>query len=254
MTDRRLFVAGNWKMHHGPRGAAQFTKALLSQDLPAAPEVVICPPFVSLPSVVAVADGARVAVGAQNVHWEDTGAFTGEISPAMLLEIGVRWVIVGHSERRSLFGETDATAARRAAHAQTSGLDVIYCVGESLDERDAGDTLDVLDRQTAAMVDLNPDRLVLAYEPVWAIGTGRTATPEQAQEAQAFLRSRLAGLFTAADAERIRVVYGGSLKPGNAHQLLSQPDVDGGLIGGASLDVASFSAIIRAAADCAAGE
>jgi len=254
MTERRLLIAGNWKMHHGPAAAATFIESLIAKGLPGAVDVVVCPPYVSLPAAAMVAAGSSLGLGAQSVHWENAGAFTGEISPSMLLEIGVGWAIVGHSERRTLFGETDSSTARRAAYAQSSGLEVIYCVGETLDERESGSTLEVLDRQTAAIIDLDPEHMVLAYEPVWAIGTGRTAAPDQAQEAQAFLRSRLSGLFSAAAAEKIRVVYGGSLKPSNAHDLLSQPDVDGGLIGGASLDVASFSAIIRAAADCAAGE
>ena len=201
-----------------------------------------------------VATGSRALIGAQNVHWETSGAFTGEIAAPMLAEIGIDWVIVGHSERRTLFGETDATTLARARTAQTAGLDVIYCVGETLGDRDAGRTFEVLERQTEALGTLDPARLVLAYEPVWAIGTGRTATAAQTQEAHAFLRVRLAALFGGEAAEAVRILYGGSLKPENAHDLLSLSDVDGGLIGGASLDVRSFSAIIRAAADCAAGE
>ena len=172
----------------------------------------------------------------------------------MLTEIGAQWVIVGHSERRTLFGETDETALDRARAAQAAGLEVIYCIGETLAERDAGETFAVLERQTATLGALDPGHLVLAYEPVWAIGTGRNASPAQAQEAHAFLRVRMASVFDGGAAEDLRILYGGSLKPANAHELLPLADVDGGLIGGASLDVASFFAIIRAAADCAAGD
>ena len=179
---------------------------------------------------------------------------TGEVAAPMLTEIGVGWVIVGHSERRSLFGESDETALDRARAAQSAGLEVIFCIGETLAERDAGETFAVLERQTSALGALDPEHLVLAYEPVWAIGTGRNATPAQAQEAHAFLRVRMASVFSGGAAEELRILYGGSLKPANAHELLPLADVDGGLIGGASLDVSSFSAIIRAAADCAAGD
>jgi triosephosphate isomerase len=188
------------------------------------------------------------------VHWEESGAFTAEVAAQILTEIGVGSAIVGHSERRQLFGETDSSALARARAAQDGGLEVIYCIGETLDERDGGDTFAILERQTADLGILDPDHLVLAYEPVWAIGTGRTATPAQAQEAHAFLRLQLAKLFGSDAAERVRILYGGSLKPANAHELLQLADVDGGLVGGASLDVRSFSAIIRAAADCAAGD
>jgi triosephosphate isomerase len=198
--------------------------------------------------------GSKIGLGAQNVHWESSGAFTAEVAAEMLTEIGAKWAIVGHSERRTLFAETDETALDRARAAQAAGLEVIYCIGETLEERDGGDTFAVLERQTAALGALDPAHLVLAYEPVWAIGTGRNATPAQAQEAHGFLRVRVAALFDGGTAERIRILYGGSLKPANAHELLPLADVDGGLIGGASLDVASFSAIIRAAADCAAGD
>jgi triosephosphate isomerase len=200
-----------------------------------------------------VAAGSRLGLAAQNVHWEASGAFTGEVSAAMLVELGIGWVIVGHSERRTLFGETDRTARDRARAAQRAGLTVIYCIGETLAEREGGRTFSVLESQTDGLGALDPDRLVVAYEPVWAIGTGRTASPEQAEEAHAFVRSCLERAFSAPAATALRVLYGGSLKPSNARELLSQPDVDGGLIGGASLDVDSFSAIIRAAADRAAG-
>jgi len=194
-----------------------------------------------------------VGLGAQNVHWEAQGAFTGEVAAPMLAELGVGWVIVGHSERRALFGESDASAVRRAACAQAHGLEVIFCVGETLAEREAGATFAVLERQIAGLGALDPAHLVVAYEPVWAIGTGRNATTEQAQEAHAELRRRLAGIFGAGAAERLRILYGGSLKPSNSAELLAQPDVDGGLIGGASLDVDSFCAIMRDAASRAGG-
>jgi triosephosphate isomerase len=241
-------------MHKGVAEATAFLEALLAEELPAAIDVLCCPPFTALPAAAMIATGSGVHVGAQNVHWETTGAFTGEVAAPMLEEIGITWVIVGHSERRTLFGETDDTALARAKAAQGAGLEVIFCIGETLEERDAGATFAVLERQTEALGVLDPAHLVLAYEPVWAIGTGRTATPAQAQEAHAFLRLRLAALFGGEAAAAIRILYGGSLKPDNAHDLLRLADVDGGLIGGASLDVRPFSAIIRAAADCAAGD
>jgi len=251
---RKPLIAGNWKMHKTVAEAGAFLEELLAEDLPSGVDVVCCPTFVALPAAAMILSGSEIGLGAQNVHWESSGAFTAEVAAEMLIEIGVGWVIVGHSERRQLFGETDASAVARAGAAQAVGLEVIYCIGETLDERDGGDTFAVLERQTADLGILDPAHLVLAYEPVWAIGTGRTATPAQAQEAHAFLRLQVAKLFGSDAAERLRILYGGSLKPANAEELLRLPDVDGGLIGGASLDVRSFSAIIRAAAECAAGD
>jgi triosephosphate isomerase (TIM) len=229
-------IAGNWKMFKGPAETAEFCTSLREQELPAGVDVVVCPPFVSLAAAVQLLAGTDVAVAAQNVHWEDDGAFTGEISAPMLRELGVYGTVVGHSERRQHFGETDETVARRARAALDAGLRVIACVGETQEQRDAGETEDVLRRQLSVL-EPHPD-LVLAYEPVWAIGTGATATPETAQEAHAFIKSLL-------DAQ---VLYGGSVKPDNAGALLAQPDVDGALVGGASLDVDSFKAICETAA------
>jgi len=214
-------IVGNWKMFFGPE-----PKALVGLD------AVVCPPYTRLAACVET--GLRTF--AQNVHWASEGAFTGEISPPMLLALGVRGSLVGHSERRQYFGETDDGVARRTHAALEAGLEVIACVGETLAQREAGETEDVLRRQVSVL-EAHP-RLVLAYEPVWAIGTGLTATPEQAQEAHAFIRSLL----------DVPVLYGGSVKPGNAEGLLSQLDVDGALVGGASLDVDSFRAICETAA------
>ena len=222
-----MLIAANWKMYKGPRETEAFLAAF---EPPAGVDVVVCPPCVSLAAAV----GKGVPVYAQNVHWEAEGAFTGEISAAMLLELGVEGAIVGHSERRQYFGETDETVAARAATALEAGLGVIACVGELEEERERGETEDVLRRQVSALE--AHERLVVAYEPVWAIGTGKTATPELAQQAHAFVKSLL-------DAP---VLYGGSVKPENAAELLAQPDVDGALVGGASLDPDSLTAICRA--------
>jgi triosephosphate isomerase (TIM) len=232
-----VLVAGNWKMHKGPEGAARFCRDLRDQlEWVDGVDVAVCPPFPSLSAAVQALAGTDIAVAAQNVHWEVEGAFTGEVSAPMLFELGVYGAIVGHSERRQLFGETDEGVARRAAGALGAGLWVIACVGETEAEREAGETEEVLGRQ-AGVLEAH-EQLVLAYEPVWAIGTGKTATPEQAQEAHAFLR----GLID------VPILYGGSVKPDNAAELLAQPDVDGALVGGASLDVESFAAICKAAA------
>lgn len=244
---RRPLVAANWKMHGTVEGVQRYLEALAGRLQPGGPQVVVCPPFTLLPAAVMVAAGSPVEIGAQNCHWDDKGAFTGEVAAPMLAELGVTWTVVGHSERRQYFGETDATAAARARAAQRAGLGVIFCLGERLDERDSGETLAVLERQSAVLAGLDSARLVVAYEPVWAIGTGRNATPEQAQEAHAFLRERAAGLLGAEPAACLRILYGGSVKPENAAAILSRPDVDGALVGGASLDVEAFSAIIHAA-------
>ncbi len=249
---RRYLVAGNWKMHKGVADTASFLEELLAAKRPRNVDVVVCPPYISLPAAAMLLTRSGIGLGAQNVHWESRGPFTGEISAPMLADLDVGWVIVGHSERRAMFGETDQTAARRAHRAQDEGLTVIFCVGETLEQREAGDTMDVLRRQAAVLGELDPAKLVVAYEPIWAIGTGRTARPEETQEAHAFLRAQLRAHF-GDEADTVRILYGGSVKPGNAAELFRQPDVDGGLIGGASLDVPSFSAIIRAAAHCAAG-
>jgi triosephosphate isomerase len=221
-------------MFKGPAEAAAFCLALRDADLGDA-DVVVCPPYVSLAVAVQLLAPTEIAVAAQNVHWEAEGAYTGEVSAAMLRELGVYGAIVGHSERRQLFGETDENVARRAEAALAAGLEVIACVGETEDERDRGDTEEVLRRQVSVLPD--DDGLVVAYEPVWAIGTGKTATPEIAQEAHSFIKSLL---------DR-PVLYGGSVKPDNAAELLALQDVDGALVGGASLDVDSFTAICRSA-------
>ncbi len=222
-------IAGNWKMFKGPAETLAFFDGF---EAPDGVDVVLCPPFVSLEAAV----GEEWPIYAQSVHWAADGAFTGEISAQMLVEIGVAGALVGHSERRQLFGETDDTVRRRAEAALEAGLGVIACVGETETEREAGETEAVLRRQVAVIP--KHERLVIAYEPVWAIGTGKTATPQMAQDAHALIKSL----------HETRVLYGGSVKPDNAAELLSQPAVDGALVGGASLDPDSFAAICRAAA------
>jgi len=229
-------VAGNWKLFKGPAETQKFClelrERLATLD---GVDVAVCPPYVSLQAAVLALSGTEIAVAAQNVHWAESGAFTGEVSPGMLREIGVYGAIVGHSERRQYFGETDETTAQRAAAALEAGLFVIACVGELEQQRESGETEDVLRGQVSVF---EPhENLVVAYEPVWAIGTGKTATPEIAQEAHAFVKSIL----------DVPVLYGGSVKPENAEELLSQPAVDGALVGGASLEVESFASICEAA-------
>src|ERR1051326_3087398 len=230
-----MLIAANWKMYKGPADTAEFCSRLRERDLPPGVDVVLCPPFVSLAVAVQLLAGTDIAVAAQNVHWGDEGAFTGEISAPMLRELGVYGAIVGHSERRQHFGETDETVARRARAALAAGLSVIACVGESEAEREAGDTEEVLRHQVSVLE--ADEQLVVAYEPVWAIGTGRTATPELAQDAHALIKSLL----------DVPVLYGGSVKPENAAELLGQPDVDGALVGGASLELDSLVSICQAA-------
>ena len=227
-----MLIAGNWKMFKGPEETRAFCAAF---DPPDGVDVVLCPPY---PSLAAAVESGRT-IYAQNVHWEPGGAYTGEVAPAMLRELGVRGAIVGHSERRQLFGETDEMVARRARAALEAGLGVIACIGETLEQREAEDTELVLHIQAQAIAYAAGDHpnLVLAYEPVWAIGTGRTATPEQAREAHTFIKEILDK----------PVLYGGSVKPENARELLAQPGIDGALVGGASLDPDSFAAICRAA-------
>jgi triosephosphate isomerase (TIM) len=226
-------IAGNWKLFKGPRETREFCEAFSAPD---GVEAVLCPPFVSLPAAV---ESGHV-IFAQNVHWADDGAFTGEVSAPMLLELGVAGAIVGHSERRQYFGETDETVARRTIAALEHGLRVIACVGESLEERESGQMELVLRIQVEAIADATGahEGLVLAYEPVWAIGTGQTATPHQVRDTHAFIKGLL----------DVPVLYGGSVKPENAEELLSQDGVDGALVGGASLDVESFTALCRIAA------
>jgi triosephosphate isomerase (TIM) len=253
MAARRPLIAGNWKMHRTASEAVELVQAL-QKLLPQNPlaEVVVLPPFTALAAVRAVLPGdGRVALGAQNCHWEKEGAFTGEVSAWMLADAGCSFVLSGHSERRHLFGETDAMVNKRARGALAAGLKPIVCVGETLGERDAGRTLAVCSGQLAAsLADISAEEMAqvtVAYEPVWAIGTGRNATPAQAQEVHHHVRDVLGRLFGKAVAEATRIQYGGSVKPSNAAELLSQPDVDGALVGGASLDAAAFAAICAAA-------
>lgn len=212
-------------------------------------DIVVCPPFTALPSVRTALEGSRIALGAQDMHWEAKGAFTGEVSPLMLLDLGVTYVVLGHSERRHILGETNDMIRRKVAAALAHGLTPILCVGELLEERSMGVTREVVEKQlTKALEGLPPadlSRVVVAYEPVWAIGTGKTATPQQAQEMQHFVRALLARLAGTAIAEGVRILYGGSVTPDNIAGLMAQPDVDGALVGGASLQAHSFARIVR---------
>jgi len=249
-------VAGNWKMHKGPGEARAFALELLrtlrerrNRSTAPAPEVSVFPPFTALPAVAEVLKGTAVSYGGQNCHWESKGAFTGETAPGFLAELGCRHVLVGHSERRSLFDETDETCHSKLLAAVAAGMEPVLCCGETLAERESGRTLAVIERQLqAALAGLSPAALfTVAYEPVWAIGTGRTATPTQADAAHRFIRQWLSRNLSPAVAERTRLLYGGSVKPDNFGDLLRQPDVDGALVGGASLDIASFRDIIDVA-------
>ncbi len=237
---RKSLLAGNWKMYKTPAQTKEFFEAFLPAVASSPHDIVIAPPFVNIAAAVEATKGTNVEISGQNLYWKDEGAFTGEISGPMLKASGAEWVIIGHSERRQYFGETDETVLQRTKAALAAGLKPIVCVGELLEEREAGKTEEVLRTQfTNGVASLSADefsKIVIAYEPVWAIGTGKTATPEIAQEAHAFLRSLLPS--------DVRILYGGSVKPDNISGLMAQPDIDGGLVGGASLDAKSFAAIV----------
>jgi triosephosphate isomerase len=238
---RTPLLAGNWKMFKTPADTTAFFRDFLPAVEKSTRDIAICPPFVNIPAAVEATRGSNVRIGGQNLYWKDEGAFTGEISGPMLRAAGAEFVIVGHSERRQFFGETDATVLERTRAALKVGLTPIVCVGELLEEREAGKTEAVLKTQyDGGIAPLTRDeiaKIVIAYEPVWAIGTGKTATPEIAQDAHAFLRALLP--------VDIRILYGGSVNPGNVAGLMAQPDIDGGLVGGASLDAKSFAAIVN---------
>ncbi len=249
---RKKIVAGNWKMNMTTAEATSLVNALKA-DLAnfREVEVVVCPPFTALCTVSNLIQGTHIDLGAQNMHWEKSGAYTGEISAAMLRELYCHYVILGHSERRQYFGETDAIVNKKTKAALASSLHPIVCVGETLEEREAGRVEEVITTQvTGSLAGLSARELldsVIAYEPVWAIGTGKTATSEQAQDVHALIRRILTGLFDEPVAQGVRIQYGGSVKPGNAKELFGMPDIDGGLIGGAALEAKSFIDIVRAA-------
>ena len=248
---RTKVIAGNWKMNKNPQEAAELIGQIRPLVEKAGCRVLVGVPFVDLPAALQATAGSNIGVAAQNCHWEKSGAFTGEISAEMLRSMGVGTVILGHSERRTYFGETDATVAKRVRAALDAGLEAIICVGETLEQREAGITGELVAMQVKiALGNVTKEemaRVIIAYEPVWAIGTGRTATAEQANEVCALIRATVAGLFGADTADALIVQYGGSMNAGNAAQLLAQPDVDGGLIGGASLKPQDFATIVAAA-------
>ncbi|TFH65093.1 MAG: triose-phosphate isomerase [Candidatus Zixiibacteriota bacterium] len=248
---RRKLIAGNWKMYTTPEKASALAKGVAdfvgqAKD----PQVVIFPPLTSLQSALIAVKGTAVAVGAQNMHWEDEGAFTGEVSGKMLLTLGCSYVILGHSERRQLFFETDMLVNQKLKKALSQNLNPIVCIGETLDQRDAGETMNVVQTQLLGSLDGVPAdelrRTVIAYEPVWAIGTGRTASPHQAEEVHGYIRTVLRERYQAI-VDDVLILYGGSVKPDNARELFGQPNIDGGLVGGASLTAESFNKIIAAA-------
>ncbi|MDD3441346.1 MAG: triose-phosphate isomerase [Kiritimatiellae bacterium] len=249
---RKKIVAGNWKMNMTTAEAASLVTALKA-DLAnfREAEVVVCPPFTALATVSELVQGTHIDLGAQNMHWEKGGAYTGEISAGMLRELYCHYVILGHSERRQYFGETDEIVNRKAKAALASSLHPIVCVGETLEQREAGQVESVITTQVqGSLAGLSAKELldsVIAYEPVWAIGTGKTASSEQAQEVHALIRKVMAGMHDETVAQSVRIQYGGSVKPGNARELFGMPDIDGGLIGGAALDAKSFIDIVRAA-------
>lgn len=250
-TKRKAVIAGNWKMNKTASEAAELISELLPEVSGANCDVVLCTPYIDLPLAVSKTAGTDIAIGAQNVHFEQSGAFTGEISAKMLCELGVEYVIIGHSERRQYFGETDVTVNQRLSAALTAGLRVILCVGESQLEREQGVTAERIALQTKiALLGVSAAQLanvIIAYEPIWAIGTGLTATAAQAQDVCKGIRGVVASLYGTPAAEALTIQYGGSMNAKNAEELLAMPDIDGGLIGGASLKAPDFGAIVKAA-------
>ena len=245
-------IAGNWKMYKTISQALELVRGIkYSIVSPGDVEVVVAPPFSALYPVIGECKDSYIGVAAQNIHWEDEGAFTGEVSGLFLKDMGCEWVIIGHSERRQYFGETDDSVSRKTAAALKHNLAPIVCVGETLGERESGDTFGVLERQLGAgLPSIAADqakKLVIAYEPVWAIGTGKNATPDQAEEVHLFIRKFLAEMFGPDTAQTVRILYGGSVKPENAKELMKQQNIDGALVGGASLKAESFAQIIKAA-------
>lgn len=250
-TLRRPLIAGNWKMHNDLRASVALVRAIADgARIGPRTDVVVAPPFTALSTVVSAVQGTRIAVSAQDVHWEEQGAVTGEVSAGMIQDVGCTYCIVGHSERRQYFGETDETVAKKLLALGRHKITPIACLGETLGERESGITFEVVKRQLDAMLKVLDEAavrsLVLAYEPVWAIGTGRTASPDDAQKVHGYLRDRIRDRLADA-ADHTRILYGGSVKAENAAQILAQPDVDGVLVGGASLDAGGFVRIIQAA-------
>ncbi len=248
---RKKIIAGNWKMNKTPSEAAELAAAIVKNSAGAGCDVVVCPTAVCLPGVVEKTSGSNVEVGAQNVHFMESGAYTGELAANMLTDIGVKYVIIGHSERRQYFGETDETVNLRTKAALSGGMLPIVCVGESLTERENGVTSETVCRQVKlaflGIDKADAEKVVIAYEPVWAIGTGKTATAEQADEVCGIIRATIGSLYGEDAAEKIRIQYGGSMNAENAAELLSKPNIDGGLIGGASLTAEDFDVIVKAA-------
>ena len=246
---RKPIIAGNWKMHNTMAEAKTLVKDLAALVTDAQAEVVVCAPFTALAAAKEAAQGTNVKVGAQNIHWEAKGAFTGEISAAMLKEIGVEYVVVGHSERRQYFAETDETVNKRTKAALAAGIIPIVCCGETLEEREANITEKIVgDQVKADLADLTAEEvagLVIAYEPVWAIGTGKTATDDQANEVCTFIRKTIADIFGQDAADKVRIQYGGSVKPATISNLMAKSDIDGALVGGASLKAEDFSQIVK---------
>ena len=246
---RRPIIAGNWKMYKTPSEAVSLIEELKPLVKDAQAEVVVCPPFICLPAAKEALEGSNIKLGAQNMYWEEQGAFTGEVAPGMLKEAGVEYVIIGHSERRQYFGETDEMVNKKVLSAVSHNLIPIICVGETLEQREQGVTEKVVDTQTrAALKGLTADvadRVVIAYEPVWAIGTGRTASSDDANEVIGYIRKVVESVLRSQAAAQIRILYGGSVKPDNAAELMNMPEIDGGLVGGASLKAQDFSKIVN---------
>ncbi|MGN0655032.1 MAG: triose-phosphate isomerase [Oscillospiraceae bacterium] len=253
---RKVVIAGNWKMNKTRPEAKALIEELKPVAAKATCDVVICVPFTNLETALDATKGTNIKVGAQNCHFEKSGAFTGEVSADMLAEMGVEYVVLGHSERRQYFGETDVTVNKRVKAALAAGLKVILCVGELLEQREQGVTEEIVGMQTKialqGVTDEELKNVIIAYEPVWAIGTGKTATAEQANEVCKYIRSVIADLYSMADACEFVIQYGGSMNAKNAEELINQPDVDGGLIGGASLKAADFGVILEAGSNCIA--
>ncbi|MDA3792253.1 MAG: triose-phosphate isomerase [Elusimicrobia bacterium] len=243
---RKLFIAGNWKMNKTNSDTVKLLSDLKPRVSDAGEvDIMVAPPYTSLTLAAEILSGSNIMLGAQNMHHEESGAYTGEITADMLTEAGCSWVIIGHSERRKYFGCTDELVNKKLKKALQKGLNPIVCVGEQLEDREGGNTFEVLRRQVTKGLEGITDLVTIAYEPVWAIGTGKTASPEQADDAHKFIRELLADIYSPEDAEKIRILYGGSVKPGNVAELMAKENVDGGLIGGASLVAETFSQVVK---------